>query len=122
VPRRTGPFGRADRLLRSREFEHVARKGERVSAPGFVVCVSGRSAEPGQAPRLGLTVSRRVGGAVVRNRVKRRLREWFRRERAHLPPGLELVVIARASCAGLSSDDLRAQMEGALRRLGAWAE
>jgi ribonuclease P protein component len=109
-------------LLRSREFEHVAREGERASAPGFVVCVRRPRAVSGAAQRLGVTVSRRVGSAVVRNRIKRRLREWFRRERFHLAPGLELVVIARPSCARLSSAELHAQLEGALRRLGAWTQ
>jgi ribonuclease P protein component len=109
-------------LLRSREFEHVAREGERASAPGFVVCIRRQRVAPAGARRLGVTVSRRVGNAVVRNRIKRRLREWFRRERLHLTPGLDVVVIARSSCAGLSSAELRAQLEGALRRLGAWKE
>jgi ribonuclease P protein component len=56
-----------------------------------------RRAENANAPaRLGLTVSQKVGGAVRRNRVKRLLREVFRRERALFPRGAELVVIAKA--------------------------
>ncbi|MCA1906681.1 MAG: ribonuclease P protein component [Desulfarculus sp.] len=51
--------------------------------------------------RLGLTVSRRVGGAVVRNRIKRRLREIFRRAGADLPRGIDLVAVARPEAAGL---------------------
>lgn len=47
-------------------------------------------------PRLGLSVSRRVGGAVVRNRWKRLLREAFRLVRSELPPGLDLIVVPRA--------------------------
>lgn len=53
--------------------------------------------------RLGVTVSRKVGNAVVRNRVKRRIREWFRREGAQQAPGLDLVVIARPPAARLAS-------------------
>jgi ribonuclease P protein component len=58
--------------------------------------------DTGARPRLGVTVSRRVGNAIVRNRVKRRIREWFRRERETLPAGSEVVVIARPDAASLS--------------------
>ncbi len=51
--------------------------------------------------RLGITASRKVGGAVERNRVKRRVREWFRRSQAALVPELELVVIARRGASAL---------------------
>ena len=54
--------------------------------------------------RLGTTVSRRIGGAVMRNRVKRRVRECFRKSlRTILPAGTELVVIARAGAGALTS-------------------
>lgn len=60
--------------------------------------------------RLGLAVSRRVGGAVVRNRVKRRVRDWFRRARPSLPEHVDLVVIARPQAAtytaGQTSEEL----------------
>jgi ribonuclease P protein component len=58
-----------------------------------------------EGSRLGLVVSRRVGGAVVRNRVKRVVREWFRRNRAAFPGDLELVVIARSEAAKLSTGE-----------------
>jgi ribonuclease P protein component len=97
VAGRTGRFTRADRLLHSREFQHVTRQGRRAASDAFVVLVVVDGA--GGRPRLGVTVSRRVGNAVVRNRVKRRIREWFRREREHLPAGAEVVVIARREAA-----------------------
>jgi ribonuclease P protein component len=100
VTGRTGRFARTDRLLESREFQHVTRQGRRAASDAFVVLVAVDGARV--RPRLGVTVSRRVGNAVVRNRVKRRIREWFRREREHLPRGAEVVVIARTGATGLS--------------------
>lgn len=61
--------------------------------------------------RIGLTVSGKVGGAVVRNRVRRRLRELYRAHREFLPPGLEVVVIARAGSAGASWAQLSRSFE-----------
>lgn len=59
----------------------------------FLVVYAAHGAQPWT--RMGLTVSRKVGGAVVRNRIKRRLREAFRRNKLALPLGFDVVVIAR---------------------------
>jgi ribonuclease P protein component len=79
----TGRFRRTDRLRRSIEFERVTRRGRRARGAAFVVLVAPRvgSSADVQATRLGVTVSRKVGDAVVRNLVKRRIREWFRVQR-----------------------------------------
>ena len=71
-----------------------------------MVLVSERESVSGEAAdsRLGITVSRKVGGAVVRNRVKRRVREWFRMRRASLGGGRDWVVIGRAAAAGLDRE------------------
>ena len=61
----------------------------------------GADRTPGRA-RLGVTVSRKVGNAVVRNRVKRRIREWFRHDGQALVAGRDVVVIARSAAAGLA--------------------
>ncbi len=75
--------------------------GRRYTGGSFVLLVGPTRRETGEA-RLGMTVSRKVGNAVVRNRLKRRVREWFRRGGRLLVPGLDVVVIARAGAAGLS--------------------
>lgn len=114
MPGPTGRLRRSDRLLKSAEFERVGRGGRRVADPAFVLLVARREAgrQPG-GRRLGITVSRKVGGAVVRNRVKRCIREWFRRSREELEPGIDLVVIGRAAAAGLSC----AEIEGILCKM-----
>jgi ribonuclease P protein component len=80
--------------------------GEAASGPGET-----------QFVRLGVTVSRRVGGAVVRNRVKRRLREWFRTSRVRAVGAVDLVVIARPAAATLTSEALRRELDGLCGRL-----
>jgi ribonuclease P protein component len=125
----TGPFRRADRLLRSGEFQHVTRHGRRTVVDAFVVLVAVRAegaGAPGSipeapGPRLGVTVSRRVGSAVVRNRVKRRIREWFRQDRARLKRELDLVVIARQAAAGMSGREVAERLAEAMNRAGAVA-
>ena len=92
---------RGARLRDARDFARVNRDGQRRATPHFVaVCAPARADGP---PRLGLAVSRRVGNAVARNRVKRRVREWFRRNRRLLPAASDWVVIARSGAAELDA-------------------
>jgi ribonuclease P protein component len=68
----------------------------------------------GVSPVLGVTVSRKVGNAVQRNRVKRRIREWFRHHRGALPPTAVVVVIAREGAAELGAVETRDELGGLL--------
>ncbi|MBU1276458.1 MAG: ribonuclease P protein component [Proteobacteria bacterium] len=63
-----------------------------------------------QTSRLGVTVTKRVAGAVGRNRVKRRVREAFRQSRTGLPPGLDLVVVAASGAPELSFSQVRQEL------------
>ncbi len=65
----------------------------------------------GQRRRLGITTSRKVGNAVVRNRVKRRVREWFRRSRSSIAAGSELLVIARPAATDLATREVGAVLD-----------
>jgi ribonuclease P protein component len=95
---------RGERIRTRREFREVSRRGRRAASPSFVVLVSGR--ECGGGPRLGLTVSRKVGNAVERNRIKRRVREWFRRAKPCAGSAVDVVVIARREALALEQDEL----------------
>ena len=80
------------RIRRRAEFLELQRKGRRRHTEHLVVI---RHSARGPVSRLGVTVSRRIGNAVVRNRVKRVLREIFRQRRAMLTPPQDVVVIAK---------------------------
>jgi len=113
MPLKTGRFQPVDRLRRSVEFQQVIRSGRRVAGAAFVVVCSQQRAHPDtarQANRLGITVSRKVGNAVVRNHVKRRIREWFRASRGPLGPGVDLVVIGRKASAKLPQTPFFAEL------------
>ena len=89
-------FLRAYRLRKRDDFDRVYRRN--VHAADDVLVVLGCENELTH-PRLGLTVSRKVGPAVVRNRWKRIIREVFRKSRSRLPAGMDLVVRPRKGAA-----------------------
>lgn len=85
-------FPKSIRVRKRREYLAVQRGGRRVTTEHFIVHARPNGGRP---VRLGVTVSRKVGKAVVRNRVKRLCREAFRRNVAQLPHGLDVVLVAR---------------------------
>lgn len=91
------------RLSRSAEFDRVFRQGRSLANRVLVLYAFPRS-EEGE-PRLGVSVSRRVGGAVERNLVKRLLREAFEQEKSALPDGLDVVVVARPEARAVAERD-----------------
>jgi len=107
---------RRDMRLRSRDqFDHVQRGGRRVSTRFFTLIGSPNSVE---IDRLGIIASRRVGGAVQRNRAKRRVREVFRRQ-APIGTGraLDLVAIVRQSLTDAPFSDVEADFRTAVGKL-----
>ena len=110
------------RLSRSAEFERVYRQGRSKGNRYLVLYAFPRAedavpAEREAGPRLGLSVSRRVGGAVERNRVKRVLREAFWAEAERLPDTSDYVVVARPDARELAEREGTEGMRGALSEL-----
>ena len=108
------------RLSRSAEFDRVYRHGQSAASRELVLYVFPRAedaeiAREDGAPRLGVSVGRRVGGAVVRNKVKRFLREAFWSRAEGLPDGSDYVIVARAEARSLAD---REGMKGFERELG----
>jgi ribonuclease P protein component len=101
--------------LRHRADFLAASSGLRASTTGFVLQARGREDE-GPA-RLGFTVSRKVGNAVVRNRVRRRLRDAVKRAAMDVKPGHDYVLVARTAALTRGFEELVADFSGALGRL-----
>ncbi|MEO2001663.1 MAG: ribonuclease P protein component [Pirellulales bacterium] len=89
-------FQKKLRLLRTTDFRRVYAQRQSV-AIGPLVMYGAHQATKRSYPRLGISVSRRVGNAVVRNQWKRRLREAFRMVKQKFPEGFDVVVIVRAT-------------------------
>lgn len=111
------------RLSRSAEFERVYRQGRSKGNRFLVLYAFPRSEDDGASrdaaggPRLGLSVSRKVGGAVERTRVKRCLREAFWAEAERLPAGSDYVVVARPDARELAERDGMPGVRDALSEL-----
>jgi len=99
----------------------VQSKGRRVHAPHFILILMPRA---DSSSRLGITVTKKVGSAVGRNRIKRLVREVFRQNRSLFPQGADVVVVAKRGATQLDYAQVlselsqaRGAMRGALRRL-----
>lgn len=97
-------FPKSARLRQRHQFLHARRRGQR--AEGRWVVVYAVPNEVGRS-RLGVTASRRVGNAVVRNRWKRRLREIFRRNKHHFGDHHDVVIIVKHGRSMPEFDPLR---------------
>ena len=118
LPRPAGRRSHRGRLSRSAEFERVYRHGRSHGNRYFVLHAFPRPGESADAlsegPRLGLSVSRKVGGAVVRNKVKRLVREALDLEAGELPGASDVVIVARPESRELAE---REGLEGFRREL-----
>ena len=110
--------GKRRRLSRSAEFDRVFREGRSHASRYLVLHAFPRPDAGEEEPRLGVSVGRKVGGAVERNRVRRRLREMVRLTAA-LPEqaGHDYVLIGRRAALNAPFDRMVADFAGALKRI-----
>jgi ribonuclease P protein component len=112
--RQSGPFGKQQRIRKRAEFQHIQGSGRRVFTRNFVLMLAARDkSDEHPSARLGITVSRRAGNAVQRNRAKRLIREAFRATRELWAPDLDVVVIARGPLGPLGLSDVVGEFRGA---------
>jgi ribonuclease P protein component len=114
---------RTNRLRTANDFQRVRRRGR--TAHGRLLTIAyafAEAAAQGEKPptRIGFSVSRRVGGAVTRNRVKRRLREIVRKRLSHVAPGCDIVITARASAAEAEYGALEVDVRETFSRARLW--
>jgi ribonuclease P protein component len=102
------------RLVRRADFQAVYHAGGRISSPQFVVFCRANS---GPGTRFGTSVKKAIGNAVVRNRIRRRIRDILRRNLLEIPSGWDLVIHPRRSVARANFAALEAELVSLLRKL-----
>lgn len=107
-------FEKSRRVRRRGEFQHVFDRGVRVHGRYMTVLMA---ATPGAVCRLGIVASKKLGGAVVRNRAKRLIREVFRNNPPNVVPAVDILVIPRRELLTASYPDIEADFKGACRRV-----
>lgn len=112
APGRRQTFRDASRIRRRPEFKRVYEGGQKLRLRLMTVMVLPNG---GAASRLGIAATRKLGGAVIRNRAKRLVREVFRK--ADVPAGLDIVVIPRRDMLDVEYPTLEAEFRYALRRV-----
>lgn len=114
LPKAGERFPKSLRLTRRGEFLNVQERGLKATA-GVMMALAIRR---GDGPtRVGLTVSKKVGNAVQRVRLRRRLRTLFRKRRRQLPSGLDVVLVARRGAAETEYAELERAFESLAQKL-----
>ena len=106
------------RIKKNKEFQLVFKHGSAVANRQLVLYVLKKPDQP--FFRIGLSVSKRIGNAVTRNRVKRLIRESFCHLQETIPPGFDFVVIARKPCADMDYHEMKNSIMHVLRRANAF--
>lgn len=123
APRPAAPRSKRGRLTRSADFDRVFRRGRSFGNRYLVLHLFPRAAaadeqaQDSTEPRVGLSVSRRVGGAVERNLVKRLLREAFAEHTERFPTSVDVVIVARPDARELAEREGLAGIAAPLREL-----
>ena len=110
-------FPKTKRLLKHADFDRVYREGKRQVSRNLSVFYLLPQANAGDAVRVGITVGRALGGAVARNRIKRRMREAVRRHLHELTGAMDVVINPRKSVADLDIVELEKEVEQAFRKI-----
>lgn len=113
VKEKSETFRHEDRIVRSADYKRLYKEGRKIHSAKFVLFVKENGADH---HRLGITVSRKIGCAVVRNRVKRLFREIYRKSYGEIPNRLDMVVNAKGGSAGAQYIELRDEFMAAVHK------
>jgi ribonuclease P protein component len=113
----SGRFRRQSRLLKHADFDRVYREGRRHFASNMTLFYLLQSEEHPSGPRVGFTVGRALGGAVQRNRLKRRMREAVRVSLGKLPLPLDVVINPKRSAAATDFFEIQTEVQQAFQAI-----
>ena len=114
APSRGHGYGKQWRIRRRRDYLATQNRGRRIHTEHLLLFIRPNGLEH---CRIGITVSKKVGNATTRNRIRRRLREVFRQNKDWFPPGHDVVLVAKRVAADASYHDLWAELSRSRRRL-----
>ncbi len=106
-------FGKKERIRKRKQYLDIYRRGGRLHSHNFIVVLS---PSPSGEKRLGVAVSKKVGNAVKRNRIKRLLREFFRLNKEGLPDSKDMVIIAKKDVSSLTYQGVCFELAGLLNK------
>jgi ribonuclease P protein component len=107
-------FNKKDRILKRREFLQIKRCGKKIQDRYFIALYSDGTFEK---RRIGITISRKVGNAVKRNKIKRLAREYFRMNRDKIAECMDINIIAKKGAGEISADMVCKSLDGLFKKL-----
>jgi ribonuclease P protein component len=107
----TQTFGKDERIRKRQDYLRIYEQGGRIYSKRFTIILCRNSSG---IRRLGMTVSKKTGNAVQRNRIKRLLREFFRLNKSRLPASQDIVIIAKRGILPLTYGDVYQELESRL--------
>ena len=113
-PKKRCGLGKSERLRKRAEYLAASKKpSKRVETRHFLILLKENKAE---GARIGITVTKKIGKAVTRNRIKRYVREFFRNNKSIFPKGYDVVVIARYGAERIGQNDVDVQLKTLVER------
>ena len=105
---KTCSFGKDERIRKRKDYLKTYRNGTRIDSKNFIIILSRNQSG---TKRLGITVTKKVGNSVKRNRIKRLLREFFRLNKNKLPDSQDIVIIVKKEIPSLKYQDVCVELE-----------